>query len=90
MENVKNIEFNNSMLKLLLHLRHKGYVSKGTRPFMTTMKFYNYLWMARDMGLVKCDGLENGNHQKHWILTEKGAEVADHLFEVERILVRKT
>jgi hypothetical protein len=89
MENTKNIEFNNNMIKLLLHIKHKGYVSKGTRPFMTTMKFYNYLWMARDVGLVTCDGLENSNHQKRWVLSPKGKIVADHLLVVEKILEGK-
>lgn len=71
--------------KLLEHISNKGFVNKQTRPFLLKLTYYNYLWFCRDLGLIKCDGIEN-NNEKRWILTEKGKDLVNHLKEMEKIL----
>jgi molybdenum-dependent DNA-binding transcriptional regulator ModE len=70
-------ELSPKMIKLLGHIHDKGFVTKETRPFFTTFRYYNYLWMIRDMGLVQSNGCNENNRQKKWVLTEMGEKVVE-------------
>ena len=77
------VELSSKMSKLLIHIFKKGFVTKNTRPFLTTLRYYNYIWLARDAGLIVCNGTNSETHEKTWILTERGAKVASLLKKVE-------
>lgn len=79
------IEFSPKLIKLILHIDKEGYVAKNTKPFLTTLTYYNYLGMAKDMKLVECNGF-NDKNQKHWILSPIGKEVAVHLKAINEIM----
>jgi len=78
------------MMKLLMHINNKGFVTKDTRPFLTTMRYYNYLWSLRDMNLIECNGVDENTQQKKWQLTEKGAIVAGKIKEIEGIVLNES
>jgi hypothetical protein len=65
-------ELTPKLIKLLMHIKRKGFVTKDTRPFLASMRFYNYLWVLRDNGLIESNGNDKGNHQKIWRLSPKG------------------
>jgi len=81
-----SFELSDRMAKLLDYILEKGSVTSTSRPFLTRPRFYNYLWMARDAGLVTVNGLDEDTHQKQWVLTEKGKCVAKHIKEIKLIV----
>lgn len=79
------IEFSPKLIKFLLHIEKEGFVTKSTKPFLTTLTYYNYLGMAKDMKLIGCNGFDERN-QKTWILSPLGKEVAIHLKSIYQLM----
>jgi len=80
------LKLNSSMIKMILHIHQNGYVTKSTRPFLNNFKYYNYLWLLRDMNIIRCEKTNIENHQKKWIFTEKGQKVADMLYNIKELI----
>lgn len=79
-------ELNQRMIKLLLHIKKNGFVMKDTRPFLSALRYYNYLWALRDMSLIECNGVDKNTQQKKWVLSEKGIDVAGKLKNIEDLI----
>lgn len=78
-------EFSHRAKELILHIDKYGFVTKDTKPFLSSWRFYNYLWILRDFRIIEVDGI-NDNHQKRWCLTGLGKEVAKHLKAIEELM----
>jgi predicted transcriptional regulator len=79
-----NFEFSQKKIDLLLHIDKHGFVTKTSRPFLSSLRFYNYIWMLRDENLVVVDGTDE-SHQKRWILSNRGKKIVGHIKSINEV-----
>jgi hypothetical protein len=81
-------ELSQRLVKLIMHIKTHGFVTKDTRPFLSSFRYYGYLWILRDYGIAECDGTDE-NYQKIWKLTKTGMMVAEHLKQIGDLVEAK-
>jgi hypothetical protein len=78
-------EFSQRMVNLMLHIQKHRFVTRDTRPFLSSFRYYGYIWMLRNAGLIEEEGCNN-EHQKKWILTKNGKDFCSHLKELRDLV----
>jgi hypothetical protein len=78
-------EISQRMIDLILHICDHGFVTRDTRPFLSSFRYYGYVWTLRNYGLIKEEGAD-GSHQKKWVLTKKGKDFCFHLKALRDLL----
>jgi predicted transcriptional regulator len=73
--------FSKNRIKFLIEIFERGYHTRKTQKIWNSLfAYYLNVWLLRDNGLIKEDGLEGNN--KRWVLTEKGKKIVKFIKEL--------
>jgi hypothetical protein len=77
------------LVRLVLHIRDKGFLTKRNQKIFSGLGYYLATWKLRDEKIIYNDGVtgERAN-EKIWKLTDKGKLLAD-LLERQILLNKK-
>jgi len=74
----KDVIISRRRMKYILNIYKQGVVTRSTQH-LSRISYHQIIWELRDKGVIREDGIDKNNHQKRWVLTEKGRKMAEHI-----------
>lgn len=72
-------------MKYIVSIYKQGFVTRSTQHLMR-VSYNSVIWGLRDGGVIREEGIDTNNHQKRWVLTEKGRKMAEHISELYNLI----